>query len=345
LRTVRLCLPHRDEFHSYSSRLRGQRGSDTPVAETKTLMRGTQKHIFRWVWARRTTAAVFLLLLVLGRYEWFPWLKGNTAATTVCRIVPFADPLAAIEVTLATRRAEIDLLVGAGVLLAFGVLAGPVFCGWVCPLGLLLDLNDALRRGWTQRLHRGSWLVRGLRVPAEIKYGFLGLALGFALVARLPAFQTLSPINIVAWAIVFSAWPALLVVGALVAVEHIASRVWCRSLCPLGALYSLVGRYGLLRVRVDPARAGKLRCERCTQSCPMGIRVTEDYVVAGKSAIDHPDCTRCGACVDACPSGALRLGMRATRDTSGVSDHTTPGADTDVRQCRSRRPGKTWRRV
>ena len=65
----------------------------------------------------------------------------------------------------------------------------------------------------------------------------------------------------------------------------------------------------------------------------MGIRVTEDYIVAGKSAIDHPDCTRCGACVDACPSGVLRLGVRAARDAAEVSDHAPPGADSAVKQC------------
>jgi len=260
-------------------------------------------------------------------------LKGSTPATTVCRIVPLADPLAAAEVTLATRRVEVDLMLGAGALLAFGVLVGPVFCGWVCPLGLLLDLNCGLRRRWTERRLRGGLWARGVRLPAGIKYGVLGLALGFAVAARLPVFQTFSPINLVAWAVVFSAWPALLVVGVLAAVEHVAPRVWCRSLCPLGATYSLVGRRGLLRVRLDPAEAGKSRCGRCTRSCPMGIRVAEDYVEAGKSSIDHPDCTRCGSCVDACRSGVLRLGMRSVRDAGGTSGPAPPGAGGTVKQC------------
>ena len=42
----------------------------------------------------------------------------------------------------------------------------------------------------------------------------------------------------------------------------------------------------------------------------MGIRVTEDYVQAQRDSVDHPDCTRCGACVDACPRPLLTLGFR-----------------------------------
>ena len=33
-----------------------------------------------------------------------------------------------------------------GVLVGAAVVLGPVFCGWICPLGLILDLNDAARR-------------------------------------------------------------------------------------------------------------------------------------------------------------------------------------------------------
>jgi ferredoxin len=35
----------------------------------------------------------------------------------------------------------------------------------------------------------------------------------------------------------------------------------------------------------------------------------EEYTLAGKLSIDHPDCTRCGSCIDACPRGVLKLGF------------------------------------
>ncbi len=265
---------------------------------------------FRWAWARRSTAAAFLALLFLGRFDWFPWLKGTTTATTIGHIVPFADPLAAIEVMLATRSVQLELLLGATILLIFGALAGPVFCGWVCPLGLLLDLNDTLRRWVANRTRRTGWSLPEMSIPRAVRCGVLALVLGFSLVAQLPAFQILSPINTVSWVVVFFAWHGVLLVSVIAVVEHVAPRIWCRSLCPLGAVYSLMGGFARLRVYVRPHRGGKVRCGQCALYCPMGIRVMEEYVLSNKPSIDDPDCTRCGECVDRCPTKILRLGVR-----------------------------------
>ena len=57
----------------------------------------------RWTWMRRSTAAIFLMLLILGCFHWFPWFKGSTTATITLDLMPLADPLAAVEVMLASR--------------------------------------------------------------------------------------------------------------------------------------------------------------------------------------------------------------------------------------------------
>ena len=150
--------------------------------------------------------------------------------------------------------------------------------------------------------------VMGL--PSRMKYFLLGLALGVSLIARLPAFQMVSPINILAWGVIFRPGPEWLLLAGIVALEWFFPRTWCRSLCPLGALYSVIGRFSPLRVRIDPAAAGKLSCRQCSTDCPMGIGVMEDYVQADKPAVDDPECTRCGSCLDACPRGTLKLGIR-----------------------------------
>jgi len=268
---------------------------------------GALKQFRRWRWARRATAAGFLCLLVLGGFEWFPWFKGSMTATTVCGIVPFTDPLCALEITLATRNWHASMLVGAAALVMFAALFGPLFCGWLCPLGFLLDINDAFRRLVGRLVRRRP--TRRVRAPSAIKYGVLGLVLGLSLVARLPAFQVLSPINILVWGIVFTTGPALFVLAGIAVLEYVFPRVWCRSVCPLGALYNLVGRFGLLRVRINQAATCRQHCGQCTQHCPMGIRVTEDYTAQGKRTINHMDCTRCGDCIDTCPNGVLRFGF------------------------------------
>ncbi len=268
----------------------------------------------RWTWARRATAAAFLALLALGRFEWFPWFKGATTATTLFGAVPLVDPLAALEVSLASMSLHATLLLGAAIPLAAAVLLGPVFCGWICPLGLVLDLNQELRRRLPRRLRRR--LGRGGSLPRWTRHLALGLALGFSLAAGIPAFQLLSPINLLAWSVIFGLASALWVIALIAAAEWFAPHAWCRSLCPLGALYAGLGRFALLRVRVRSEHVARRRCRLCTLGCPMGIRVMEEHVVACRSALDHPDCTRCGDCIDACPEGVLRLGFASPRESA-----------------------------
>ncbi len=262
-----------------------------------------------WTWAHRVTAGVFLLVLILGRFGWFPWVKGSTVATHLFGFLWLADPMAGLEVTLATRHLTTPLAVAAGLLLIFYALLGRVFCGWVCPLGLVLDLNDDLRDRLARRLRRHHHRFPDVPLPGELKYWLLALFLLLSLTARLPAFQLISPINILARALIFAPGPALFLVGAIVALEYVSRRVWCRALCPLGAFYSLVARFGRVRVLVEPEKAGKVRCRLCTLRCPMGIRVMEDYALAGRPAVTDPECTGCGTCVDACPQQVLRLGL------------------------------------
>jgi ferredoxin-type protein NapH len=248
--------------------------------------------------------------------------------------VPLADPLAAMETLLASFTVDTTLLLGAAVLTGLGMLLGPVFCGWVCPLGFLLDLNDGIRRRLTGVLER--FKVRGpsFSLPREFRYALFGMALGLSAAAGLPAFQTVSPIHFISRLLVFYPGPALLqdqallerlgaaariaakaggalllVLIALFAIEYVAPRVFCRALCPLGAFYGILGRYAPLRVRVRRERECKTSCGRCTLYCPMGIPVKEEFVAAGVEAVDRLECTRCGACVDRCPGRVLRLGF------------------------------------
>lgn len=281
-----------------------------------------RRRIRRWTWLHRLTAAAFLGLILLGALGGEEWFSGSTTSTHILGTLPLADPLAALEVMLASRSLPRTLLLGSGVLVMVAILLGPIFCGWVCPLGLLCDLNQDVNRFLRRRLRLPEW-----RLPRETRYLMLGLAAGLSLVGRLPVFQTVSPINLIAWVLAFRITPLLLVaVAVLLIVEQFAPRLWCRSLCPLGALYAALGRFGRLKVWINPALAGRTPCRQCTLGCPWGIRVMEDYSLAGKPAVLHPDCTRCGRCADDCPRGVLRLGLRPFRTTpSAVRPDAAPG--------------------
>lgn len=285
----------------------------------------------RWTWARRLVALAFLAVLGWGAVGASPWVRGSTAATRLFDVVPFVDPLAALEVGLSTGHLTATMLLGSGLLVGVTLLLGPVFCGWLCPLGFLLDLGQGFRAFLRRRFgHTRKQPVRR-QLPAGSRIATLGFFLGLALVTGLPLFQTVSPIHLVVRALLFGSVLGLVVVAGIAVLEVFFPRIWCREICPLGALYGLLGRFAPWRVRIDPHLAGRAPCRMCTVSCPMGIRVMEDYTLAGKASVDDARCTRCGSCLDACPRGVLSLSFRATTRDAG-HDADVDGTDS-LRSC------------
>ncbi len=284
----------------------------------KTLNSNTKWHL-----ARRFTALAFLGLLFAGRDGGWGFFRGSTAVSETMETLPLVDPLAAVEVALAQRSFAGDLWLGAGILVLVAMLLGPIFCGWICPLGFLMDLTQSLRTFVQKRILKRRFKLPSWGLPRPVREAVLAGVLCFALVAQVPLFQALSPIHMVARALIFTVDGAALVVLFLLLVEFVAPRLWCRSLCPLGAVYSLLGRFAPLRVRVDPERAGQIKCSRCDVACPVGIRVMEDHTLAGHDSVTDPACTRCGACIDTCPNSVLHLGFRKTggMHTSEACDH------------------------
>ncbi|MGQ9922110.1 MAG: 4Fe-4S binding protein, partial [Desulfobacca sp.] len=94
---------------------------------------------------------------------------------------------------------------------------------------------------------------------------------------------------------------------AIVALEQVAPRFWCRSLCPLGALYGFVARFAWLRKR--PVQLCP-DCGDCQPVCKMGA-------IHGEEAPRHQSaaCILCLACQEHCPKDRVvfRFGGKAPR--------------------------------
>ena len=279
-----------------------------------------------WVVAHRTTALVFLVLLLFGGQAWvWPYFHGSVTATTLFGQLALVDPLASLEAFAAGHALPATTLLGSGLLVLAALLAGPIFCGWVCPLGLLLDLNHALRRV-VLRLFTGR--KRAAPVPRSpsprIRSAILGGLLGFAVLAQIPLFQVVSPINMIVRVTLFGEMLGLSILAGLLVAEWFLPRLWCRALCPAGALYSLLGRWAPWRIYINPAEAGKVRCQQCQVRCPMGIDIMDEYTLQGARSVHHPACIRCGECVDICPKKVLSLRLRPFPDHPADAGTQTP---------------------
>ncbi|MFA4837535.1 MAG: NapH/MauN family ferredoxin-type protein, partial [Dehalococcoidia bacterium] len=210
--------------------------------------------------------------------------------------LPIADPLAALQVMMASGVAVPAYIVSAaGVTLFYFLLGGRSFCSWVCPVYLVTELGDKVR----ERLQSGKRTV-----SLSFKQGLLLMTLVATMLTGLPFFETLSPVGMVGRAVAFGSWVGLAsIAGVVVAEIFFARRVWCRSLCPLGAYYAIVGSSAPLKVRFEAQRC--TGCGDCSRVCPVE-EVLEPSLKSGAESVRSGECTRCGLCIDVCKPEALK---------------------------------------
>jgi polyferredoxin len=77
------------------------------------------------------------------------------------------------------------------------------------------------------------------------------------------------------------------------------TRIWCRAMCPLGALLGAVSRWSILGLHKDAAACDK--CNRCLMNCQGG----DDPI--GGVPWRKAECLMCMNCVGSCPHGALEF--------------------------------------
>jgi polyferredoxin len=94
-----------------------------------------------------------------------------------------------------------------------------------------------------------------------------------------------------------------------------SGRVWCRFACPLAALMHIYARFTRFRIFADKKKC--ISCNVCTSVCHQGIDIMS---FANKGMpMEDPECVRCSACVQSCPTGTLQFG-RFGRDGAPIYD-------------------------
>jgi polyferredoxin len=193
--------------------------------------------------------------------------------------------------------------------LLISLVAKKAFCSWLCPVGAFSEQLGRLgRKIFGRRLHLPRWIDIPLR---GLKYLLLGFFVYFIVsmsAAILEQFMH-TPYGLIADVKMLNFFrhmseTAVVVVLGLVALSILIENIWCRYLCPYGALMGLVSLLSPLKIRRNPEAC--IDCSKCALACPSGLAV--DKLVQIRSV----ECTACMACVASCPAeGALYFSLPA----------------------------------
>ncbi len=280
---------------------------------------------------------LFLFLFVRTEY------RGSDNISLAVNSFFRGDPLVLASYVPAVKSFT-TLLLPALLLLLFTLVLGRFFCGWICPLGTVLDLvTGRIRKTAPLSFLKGKvkyWLLFPLLFAALFNINLAGIFDPIAILVRALTFflypllgdtfrqgwvglyrimgdgrDQLEPIYAIVRDYILPfretfyplAFFSLLLFLLIIFLERYEKRNWCRNLCPLGTLLGLLSQFSPFRRMPEQLCDG---CHVCRDICPSSF---------DRDILQNDGCIRCMECVLKCHHG--RAGFRAGSIFSGSSSY------------------------
>ncbi len=257
----------------------------------------------RYLILRRLTQISIMFLYMAANIWGLNILKGNLSSSLLLDIVPLSDPYAALQMFAAGAVISADLLLGVAIITVFYMLVGGrAFCSWVCPVNMITDLSNYIRRKFGfNKIQKRQPATRNIRYFVIV----LSLIISFAL--GITAFEFVSPVSMVHRGLVFGlgfGWAAMIIIFLFDL--FVLKNGWCGHICPIGGFYSIVGKYNFIKVEHDSYKCTE--CMECKEVCP---EVQVLHMIGKKSMqVKSGECTNCARCIEVCNDDALVFKIR-----------------------------------
>lgn len=249
------------------------------------------------------------------------------------------DPLLGITSILASRVFIVSMMLGVFTI-ALTIIAGRAWCGWLCPLGTILDWTPTFRIKSSKMKIQSHWLMAKYILLFIIVFtaifGSLALIIfdPITILSRIvtsviiPGFSFLITLVEISLYRIESFQPSIeqfdylirsrlltkqpfflpnLIIafffGLILTLNIIRTRFWCRYLCPLGALLGIISKTAHLKYRLNQETC--ISCNQCETICPTAAIDAKNNFFANTS-----ECISCLDCVEICPTKSITFQHR-----------------------------------
>ncbi len=181
------------------------------------------------------------------------------------------------------------------VVFALTLFLGPVFCGWVCPLGSIQEWLGKLGKKLFERKYNRLIPYRFDRFLRYLRYLMLGWVVYMTAVTGKLFFADIDP-----YFALFNFWTGevavagLVILGIVLAASLLVERPFCKYACPYGAVLGIFNLFRIFKIKRNVPTCTD--CKACDRSCPMNIPVSTGTVVRSHQCITCMKCTSEQAC-------------------------------------------------
>ncbi len=159
---------------------------------------------------------------------------------------------------------------------------GRIWCGWLCPQTVLLDISGDLSRPFPFRFRDSVQKVVLLPLSALVSLTLIWYFVPpLETVRALFSSKVITGFFLVQWIIIYAELAFL-------------GRRFCTTICPYSMLQNGLFDRDTLVIAFDVNRKeGCMGCDKCVRVCPVGIDIKKGV---------RRECVACAECIDACVS-------------------------------------------
>lgn len=175
------------------------------------------------------------------------------------------------------------------------VIAGPVICGWVCPLGSLQEWIGKPGKKIFKKRYNTFVPAKLDKVLRYFRYITFIWVTYMTIISGKLFFQDYDP-----YFALFNFWKSevslagISILAATLVLSLFVERPFCKYACPFGAFQGLFNLIRIFPIKRNVSTC--INCKACDRACPMNIEVSNAQSVRDHQCISCLECTSEAAC-------------------------------------------------